>query len=308
MKLASLATVVAGLLALSACGSSTTDTAGDSAGRLAVSAAFYPLAYAVERVGGDHVTVTNLTRAGAEPHDLELTPKDVAGLHRADLVVYEKGFQAAVDAAVEGLEKEQTFDVTSEVDLTLDSAEEQGGDHEHHDHGGIDPHFWLDPTKYAEAVTAIGDRLAQTDAGNAPAYRQNAATFVAELTTLDNEFTAGLKNCASRELVTGHAAFGYLAARYDLHQEGISGLSPDVEPNAATMKAVVELIREQKVTTVYAEPLVSPELAETVARESGAVVEVLDPLEGITDTSRGRSYPEVMRANLATLVEGQGCR
>lgn len=310
MKRTLLVLASVGTLLLSACGGATTgaDSGTQAEGRLSVSAAFYPLAYAVERVGGDHVTISSLTKPGAEPHDVELTPKDVLTLRRADLVVYEKGFQPAVDEAVTQLEAGKGFDVSTSVDLSIEATDD-GHDHaaEEHAEGTVDPHFWLDPTRYASAVKAIADQLAAADSGNATAYKENAATFAAELTTLDNEFTEALKTCAQRDLVTGHAAFAYLADRYDLHQESIAGLSPDAEPDAAAMKELVEHIREHNVTTVYAETLVSKDLTETIAKEAGASVAVLDPIEGLSDASSGTNYLEVMRSNLATLTKGQGC-
>ena len=315
----SLATLpLLGLLALTGCGSGSSADASGSSGsneKVAVTAAFYPLAYAVERVGGDRVTVANLTKPGAEPHDVELTPKDVAGLAKSDLVVVEKGFQPAVDEAVDRVDGDKALDVSTAVDLTIEATEDG------HDHGGeepaeepsaaggaVDPHFWLDPTRYAKAAEAIADRLSEVDPAGATAYGQNADAFVAELTTLDEEFRTGLASCANRDLVTGHVAFAYLADRYDFHQSGIAGLSPDAEPNAAAMKEIVEHVREHKVTTIYAETLVGRDLADTIAKETGATVAVLDPIEGLTDASAGSNYLEVMRSNLATLKKGQGCR
>ena len=305
------ASLVAGL-ALGACGSASgDDSRGGSAGgsgALQVTAAFYPLAYAVERVGGDHVSVASLTKPGAEPHDVELTPRDVAGLGRSSLVVYEKGFQPAVDEAVKAQVDEavKALDVAREVDLTVEAVDDGHG-HGDQGAGGVDPHFWLDPTRYAEAVEAVADRLTTIDPGNGTAYRGNAERMVAELTTLDTELSAGLETCTTRDLVTGHVAFAYLAARYGLHQSGVAGLAPDAEPTAATMRSIVEHVREHRVTTIFAEPLVSRDLAETVARESGASVAVLDPVEGLTEESAGRDYFEVMRSNLASLRKGLGC-
>ncbi|MFW5469955.1 metal ABC transporter substrate-binding protein [Knoellia sp. CPCC 206435] len=295
-------------LTLAGCGASSADTGAATEDTVGVTAAFYPLAYAVERVGGDRVTVSSLTKPGAEPHDVELTPKDVATLGRSAVVVYEKGFQPAVDEAVTQVDAEKVLDVSTSVDLTIEAT------HDGHEHGkqegteeGIDPHFWLDPTRYASAVEAISDRLAKADPAGATAYAANADAFVAELTALDTEFAAALKTCTTRELVTGHAAFAYLADRYDLHQVGIAGVSPDTEPNAAAMKEIIEHVREAGVKTVYAETLVSKDLTETIARETGATVAVLDPIEGLSDASAGKNYLEVMRSNLATLVKGQGC-
>jgi zinc transport system substrate-binding protein len=275
--------------------------AGDD-GRMPVTAAFYPLQFAAQRVGGDHARVTSLTKPGVEPHDLELTPRAVGQLAHAKAVVYLVGFQPAVDRAVRSQAADAAVDVTPAARLTLTSGVDHGGG------GARDPHFWLDPIRLADVATALGDDFARRDPADAADYRANAAALVLDLRGLDAEFRAGLAQCRTRELVTGHAAFGYLAERYDLHQEGVAGVSPDVEPDAATLRDLSAHVRDAGVTTVYSESLVSPALAETVAREAGARVAVLDPLEGITDASRGHDYLEVMRANLATLRAGQECR
>jgi zinc transport system substrate-binding protein len=308
----SLGTVlsVLAIAMVSACGSS--EGAGvSSSGKVAVSAAFYPLQFAVEQVGGSHVSVASVTKPGAEPHDLELTPKDVAGLQKSDLVVYEKGFQPALDDALKQ-DGDKALDVSSSAELDLAAPAEE---HDHEasapaepaGHNAKDPHFWLDPVRYAAVATAIGERLAAVDPAHAADYRSGAAAFDAKLDALNNEYTSTLSTCKQKEIVTGHAAFGYLARRYGLSQEGIAGVTPDAEPDAATMKEIVEHIKEHRVTTVYAETLVSPALAETIGRETGAKVEVLDPVEGITGDSRGKDYFEVMRSNLNTLKSGQGC-
>lgn len=315
LPLALSATVVLG-----ACGADTTQPGasdGPAADRMPVTAAFYPLQFVAERVGGDLVEVSTLTKPGTEPHDLELTPKAVAELETAKAVLFLKGFQPAVDTAVETQAATTALDVTAAANLIAASTDD-GHDHEgeteeeHAEHAGdeagaTDPHFWLDPTRMAAVATAVGEDFAKRDPANAATYRTNATDLGAELTTLDQEFTAGLTTCTSRELVTGHAAFGYLAARYGLGQEGIAGISPDAEPDAATLRELAEHVKESGVTTVYAETLVSPALAETVARETGATVAVLDPLEGLTDASAGKDYLEVMRSNLETLKKGQGC-
>jgi len=286
--------------------------AGDDDGRMPVTAAFYPLQFVAERVGGQHVRVTPLTKPGVEPHDLELTPKAVGSLARARAVLYLAGFQPAVDQAVRTQAPDAGVDVTSAARLLAGAGDAHEGEseQEHSEHtgeGALDPHFWLDPTRLAAVATALGEDLARRDPPNAAAYRANAAALVADLGTLDAEFRTGLAQCRSRDLVTGHAAFGYLAARYDLHQEGVAGVSPDVEPDAAALRDLSAHVREAGVHTVYSESLVSPALAETVAREAGVRVAVLDPLEGLTDSSRGSDYLEVMRANLATLRAGQEC-
>jgi zinc transport system substrate-binding protein len=321
-----LATTAAlGLVALgaSACtGAAALD--GGHPDRVQVAAGFYALEYATSRIGGDRVDVTGLTKPGVEPHDVELSARKVASVALADVVVYERGFQSAVDDAVDHQARGQVLDVSHAARLVPgaehDHAGEAAGSHtDDHptgetsgsqgDHAGeaLDPHFWLDPQRYADAGRAIGAALEKADPTHAAEYRQRTTAFTGELTALDHEFAAGLKTCRNRDLVTGHAAFGYLAARYDFHQEGITGLSPEAEPSPAALAGIAHFVKDEGVTTIYAETLVSPAVADTLARETGATVKVLDPLEGLTDESAGRNYFDVMRANLATLRAGQGC-
>lgn len=315
---------------LAACGSTDPGTgAGDQTpqGGLDVIASFYPLEYLTTAIVGDHGEVTTLTAPGVDPHDLELTPRVVGSLGSADLVVYASGMQAAVDEAVAQQAADHALDVTLVADLLelgetedehaehADEAGDEGHDdhadeeegHEGHDHGAEDPHFWLDTERYADVAEAMAEDLATIDPDHADDYRANAAAVVADLEALDEEFTAGLASCESRDLVTTHEAFGYLAHRYDLHQLGITGISPDSEPSPARLAEVSAQVRDQGISTIYAEPILSDAIARTVAQETGATVLTLDPLEGITEASAGEDYPAVMRANLEALREGLGC-
>jgi zinc transport system substrate-binding protein len=312
MKRTALLVPVAVAALLAGCG--TGDTSPSGSDTLAVTASFYPLVWATERVGGDRVEVTSLTPPGAEPHDLELTPKQVGGLGEADVVVYAAGFQPAVDDAVETVAADAGFDVAPYAELTISAtgeehSHENGEEHaDEHDTAAMDPHFWLDPVRFEEVVTAIGDRLAEADPAHAADYAAGAERLVGELEVLDEEFSTGLADCAQDHLVTSHTAFAYLAQRYGFEQVGIAGVNPDVEPDAASLKEISELVEAEGVTTIYTETLASPALAETVARETGATTAVLDPVAGLTDTSAGTDYLGVMRSNLATLETGQECR
>jgi zinc transport system substrate-binding protein len=294
-------------LTLAACASG---EASSSHGRLSVVASFYPLQYAVEQVGGDLVRVSSLTKPGAEPHDLELTPRDVVRLTQADLAVYETGFQPAVDDAVAQAAKGTALDVSTAAHLDLYSTETSHTDEssaEHAAHSSADPHFWLDPVRYAAVAEAIAAHLERLDPAHTSDYRTGAAGFAGRLHALDAEFAKGLARCTNRRIVTSHTAFGYFAQRFGFTQEGIAGVSPENEPTAAALRDLAKQVRASGASTVYSETLVSPAIAETVAQEAGAKVAVLDPVEGITDASAGRDYFEVMRANLATLRAGQGC-
>ncbi|MFK5583774.1 metal ABC transporter substrate-binding protein [Serinicoccus sp. LYQ131] len=305
------------LLVLGACGGDAgtgDDTAGGADGGddgLQVIASFYPLQWLTEQVAGEHAEVTMLTSPGADPHDLELTPQAVGSVGSADLVVYSAGMQAAVDDAVSSQAQDSSLDVAPSADLL--TAEEEGHEgeseeeHAEHDHGPEDPHFWLDPVRYGQVGEVIAERLGELDPEHAEDYTANAAEVVAELDALDEELSTGLATCESRDLVTTHEAFGYLAARYDLHQMGITGISPESEPSPARLAEVSSQVEELGVSTVYAEPILTDAIASTIARETGTTVLTLDPLEGLTDASAGEDYLEVMRANLDSLRDGLGC-
>jgi zinc transport system substrate-binding protein len=313
---AGTALAVTALLLTAGCGSD--DTGGGDDGDLQVLAGFYPLEWAAERVGGERISVETLTPPGGEPHDLELTPRDVAAVEEADLLVYLGGFQPALDEAAGSAGGDATWDVADAVDLvageggehedegTDEHADEDESDHEGED-GAVDPHFWLDPLRLADAGDALADRLTELDPEGADTYEANAAALRTDLEALDAEMSTGLGSCAVDTLVTAHDAFGYLAERYGLDVVGINGLSPSQEPSPSQLAAISRLVAERGVTTVYTEALVDPAVAETVAAEAGVRTAVLDPVEGLTDDSAGDDYLEVMRANLATLQEGQSC-
>jgi zinc transport system substrate-binding protein len=302
-------TVLVGLLA--GCGSAGAPARTGSSG-LHVVTSFYPLQFVAARIGGPDATVSSLTRPGAEPHDLELTPRDVAAVQHADLVIYLSGFQPAVDQAVAQHAGGDALDVAAAAHLDRhgsgsDETHAAGEGSGHADAGAVDPHFWLDPTRLAQVSREVAEAMAKADPDAATAFRERATTLAGELSALDEAFRSGLARCASRDLVTSHAAFGYLAQRYGLHQVGITGLSPEAEPDPRSLAAVATYVREHHVSTVYSETLVSPAVARTVARETGATTAVLDPIEGLTDASAGRDYLQVMRSNLAVLTKGQSC-
>jgi len=293
---------------LASCGSDTNSSApAASAGALDVVASFYPLQYVVDRVGGSHVSVANLTPSGAEPHELELTAKDTAALADADLVIYLSGFAPSVDAGVADVAATRALDVADAAELTLTYTPIEEGEENADEANTRDPHFWLDPTRLAAVATAVSDRLGALDPDDAAEFTANAAALIADLDQLDTEFRTGLATCANEVIVTSHNAFGYLAQRYGLTQMGITGLTPEDEPSPSDLAAVTDFVESHHVMTIYYETLVSPAIADTVASETGAKTEVLDPIEGLSETTQGADYFAVMRANLTNLRDGQGC-
>lgn len=272
-----LAAVLAGTVA---CGGN-----GDSASGERIVAGFYPLAFLAERIAPE-ADVANITPAGAEPHDLELSARDVEHVDAAELVLYlGGGFQPALEEAVRG--DERALDLNEGIGL-LESDE------------GVDPHTWLDPERFAAMARAIAGRLGRPAAADA---------VVADLEQLDRELRTGLAHCARRDVVTSHAAFAYLADAYGLRQIPLTGISPEAEPSARDLERLVDEVERSGATAVFFETLVSPKLAETVAREAGVGTAVLNPLEGLTDDelAAGEDYFTVMRENLAALRKGLGC-
>jgi zinc transport system substrate-binding protein len=294
------------VLATTACGG---DEQGADSGREVV-AAIYPLAFAAERIAGDTAAVHNLTPPGTEPHDVELSPRDVESIRSADVVLYlGAGFQPAFEEAVEGADGE-TVDLLRDLEL----AHAAEGDHRD-EHGGhtapaepeasgsevSDPHVWLDPILFAEIAERVGAVLDRPE---------TAAALGDELRKLDSQFEQGLASCERRTIVTSHTAFGYLARRYSLEQIPITGIAPEAEPTAKELERIVHEVEESGATTVFFETLVSPRLAETIARETGAKTAALNPLEGLTEDEldAGENYFTVMRDNLAALRRALGCR
>ena len=333
-RILAAACAAATALALSACTS--TASSGDSSskdGSLTVMASFYPLKYLAEKVGGEHVSVTSLTPDGAEPHDLELSPKMVDSLSSADAVIYLAGFQSAVDEAIEQQAPKTVIDVSSAAELVEagsdanhpaeeESTEEtQSGetdahdhDHEGHDHAGhdhhhdmnADPHFWLDPVRMAKAATLVGDKLAEADSAHADTYKANAKALAEELTTLGDTLVTKTSKCQVKTFVTAHTAFGYLADRTGLTQVGISGLDPESSPSPARLAEIGQITKEQGVTTIFTEALIDPKVAQTLADDLGITTAVLDPIESQTDASK--DYAAVMQANIDALTKANNCQ
>lgn len=300
--------LLAAAVALTGCAPGA-DPAGPAGatGDMRVVASFYPLQWTAVQVVGEEADVVSLTKPGAEPHDLELAPRDVATLADADLVVYLKGFQPAVDDAVQQEGGDHAFDVTRAADLDLTYVPIEDGQQEPGEAGAIDPHFWLDPVRLATVADALAARLGRLHPERAARYETNAAALRVELEALDADYQAGLADCANTNLVTSHNSFGYLARRYGLTQVGITGLTPEDEPKPRDLADVTTFVEENAVGTIYFETLVSPVIARTVAAETGARTAVLDPIEGLTDESAGADYLQVMRANLAAIRAGQPC-
>lgn len=286
---------------------------------LVISAAFYPLEYVSQAVGGDLVEVRAVVQPGVEPHDFELSPAGVRSLRESDVIVYIHEFQPSVDAAVDQIDDVVTVNVEDYVtfrdygehghedeDGHHDDDDDHGHEDDDHAHGETDPHFWLDPVLYGEFALALGEVLADLDADNAQTYRDNAAAFAADMAALDAEFSTSLAQCEFDVVIVPHEAYGYLGDAYGFEQVGLSGLNPDAEPSPARIREVREIAEQTGVSTIFFETLVDSSVSEAFARDLGLDTAVLDPIEGLLDPED--DYRSVMDRNRDALAGALGCQ
>jgi zinc transport system substrate-binding protein len=276
-----------------------------SGAKVKVIASFYPLYDFARNVGGDKVQVTNITPAGSEPHDYEPTPQQLIDAQKADVFIYNGGtLEVWVDKFLPDF-KHVSIKASDKIDL------KQGQDEDGNESAAIkDPHFWLDPILAEQIVDNIKDGLIKADPGDSDYFTAQASSYKAKLAKLDQDFKKGLMDCPSRVFITSHAAFGYLAKRYNLEVYSIAGVTPDQEPSAAKLAELSQLVRSKNIKYVFFESLVSPRLADTIAQETGAKTAVFDPIEGISDEDQkqGKDYISVQEQNLSNLRTALACQ
>ncbi len=314
LYLAGTSLLVIAALPLGACGSpaargapSPTATASsiEATKRLSVLTTVYPLQYLAQRVGGDRVEVVNLIPAGAEPHGFEPSPRDVASIYRGDVFVYNgASFEEWVNRIVRELPSDGPIVVDASEGLELLTAEP----HEHE--SIVDPHLWQDPHRYGQQAELIWEALVKADPADAAVYNANLDSLKKDLDLLRAEIEQGLASCVRDTIIVSHAAFGYLAESFGLRQIAITGISPMAEPSPARLRQLIDEVKKSGVTHIFFEQLVSPAVAETIAREVGAQTLVLHPLGGLTraEVQSGEDYFTIMRKNLANLRISLGCR
>lgn len=293
-------------LTVSACGVGPASRSGNDP---LVVASAYPLWFVADRIGGGALEVHDLTPSGAEPHDVELSPRQVALLEDADLLLYVGGgFQPAVeDAAMSG--PDTSLDLLEEVPprelpAEEDDVDEHEDDVDEHGHAPVDPHIWLDPLRLRALIEPITESYLKLLPDQAEGFRNRADQLRDDLTELDEHMRVGLQECASYDLVVSHEAFGYLADRYGLHQIGIAGIDPEGEPTPQRLAEVIEEVRSRGIETIFFERLVGPEVAASVAREAGVEAAALDPLESPPEEG---DFFDAMHANLEALRAGLDC-
>lgn len=316
-KTLAAASVITLAFSLSSCAAFSDDSSPTSTdGTYTVTTSFYPITWLTEQIGGEYVTVTSITPPNVEPHEYELSPKEVTELEKTQAVIYASGFQPALDKTLEEVKDPHVLDLSTSLDLLPNEEaehEDEHGEHEHgehehgehsgHDHGAYDPHFWLDPNYMIEAGAAITAMLEENDPEHAEEYHANFENLKSELETLDAEFTQGLKECQTRVLISDHAAFGYLAHAYNLQPMPMS-LDAETETSPARLKELSDVIKEKKVSTIFTEEGAQNGSTEALAQEAGVKTDAISTLERAPQDS---DYLEVMRNNLQSIRKGLVC-
>jgi zinc transport system substrate-binding protein len=299
--IAAIGVIIIAVLSIHSFDSGKRNMSRDS-GRMKVETSFYPLYYFSLRVAGGKADVSNLTPAGAEPHEYELTPEDMKLITESDILVINGG-------GLEVWSKDIAQNMNSSTDMIVagDGLFEKGSEGS----GGnsLDPHIWLSPDMSIRIVDRITEAFAKKDPPNAEYYTENAMRLKNDLKQLDREYRIGTENCALRDIITSHAAFHYLAEAYGLKQISISGLSPEEEPSARKMASITDYARKAGARYIFYENQGSPLLSQTISEEIGAQTLVLNPLEGLIerDIAAGKDYFTEMRNNLDALRLALGC-
>lgn len=263
-------------------------------GKVMVTASFYPIYFFSSEIGGERAVVWDITPAGSQPHEYEPTARDIARITESKMFVLNGGMiDAWGDKIKDEMKGNDVMVVNAGAGLTKSP----------------DPHYWLDPVMAKEIAVNIEKGFAQIDEKDAAYFQKNLRKLEDKLDRLDTEYREGLSKCKRSDFITSHTAFAYLAARYGLNQIAISGISPDEEPSARKLAEIADLVRKENIGVIFFESLVSPRLSETIANETGAETLVLDPIEGISESSinAGKDYFSVMRQNLINLKKALQC-
>jgi zinc transport system substrate-binding protein len=265
--------------------------------KMLVTASFYPLAFLAEEIGGDRVSVTNITPTGAEPHEYEPTPRDMAEMERSRVIIVNGlGLEPWIENAQKNINPQQTVLLVAGEGRDISRKG--------------DPHIWLYGGIMYGMAKQIALTFAEVDAANGSEYFKNLSAFREKIDALGDEYRAGLSDCKQKSFVTSHNAFGYLADGYGLEQISIAGLSPDTEPSPKNLVEIVNFAKSREIKYIFFESLASPKLSQMIADEVGAKTLVLNPLEGLTKEEElsGKNYLSIMRDNLANLQTALSCK
>ena len=316
-------TIVLFLLALSlsfACARSKDSASEGRSGKLIVVATLFPLYDFARNIAGDRAEVRLLLPPGQEPHSFEPRPADIVMLNRADIFIYTNRFMEPwSEKLLKGTDSSRLIVVDASQGVNFMKVD-NAGDHKQHKNGGVedehraqgsDPHIWLDFGNAQKMVDTIAAAFITKDPGNKEVYQKNAGAYKARLEVLDRAYQKGLVNCQKKIFINGgHYTFGYLASRYGLRYRAAYGFSPDAEPTARNLADISNTLRQEGLKHLFYEELLSPRVADTIAKETGAALLKLHGAHNIAkeEFDNKRTFIDLMERNLDNLRTGLQCR
>ena len=283
--------------------------------KLTVVTTLFPLYDFAKNIGGEHADVSLLLPPGVESHGFEPKPDDIVKINKAGVFIYTgKHMEPWAEKILKSIDNRGLIVVDSSKGINLmKEAEEDGHDHKHgKSEEEMDPHIWLDFGNAQKMVDNMLEGFIKADAANADAYRKNAGQYKAMLSALDNKFREGLASCNTKYFIHGgHYTFGYMAGRYGLNYiSAYRGFSPDSEPSAKRLAELVKKMKKHNAEYIFYEELVSPRVADTIAKETGAALLQLHAAHNITkeEWDRGVTFAGLMEQTLSNLKTGLKCR
>lgn len=288
-----------------------------------IAASIFPYAEIARHVGGDYVTIRTIVGNGIDVHDFEPAPSDINKIETSDIFIY-NGYELEpwAEKLTDDLEREQvkyievatmlggddhaSDEAVSEgtVEEPLEATEDEHG-HSHSE----DPHLWVKIDNMIEVAEAVRDELISSNPEYAEYYIENTELYITLLEELDRQYREGLAQCAIRKAVVSHDAFGYLGEEYDIEFTSIAGLSPNDEPSLQELAEITLMMNDQGIRHIFVNPSDGTDLAETVARETGAEILSLNDSSVVSSeqVSEGITYTRIMQSNLKNLQTGLQC-
>lgn len=296
------------LLFISACSKNDAGKDAVDSDKAQLVTSIYPVYEIVKEIAGDQAEVHLMVGSGEDAHHYEPSAKAITLVNEADAFIYsgdEMEFWASDMLEVVENENLSTVRLADGIDLEIDheEIEEEEVDEHGHDHGKLDPHFWLNPLAISQELPTLADLFSEIDPAGSEQYEENAEKFMSQLESLDQEFQESFQGAENRSFVVQHKAFGHLANRYNLEQLSVGGLSTEVEPNPRDLIEVIQFVEDHKIDVIFYQSGNTSAVAETIARETGAEISILYDIENKPEglEEAGNGYIEAMYHNLEAL-------